>query len=620
MRVVLCCALALNAAEAVELILMTDMLPRPLGISSTPRFSWRPTVAASASMPRGTVQTSYHLQVASSITALEGGLLLWDHNSTADTSSLVTYGGPPLRPGGHFAWRVAPEYCSDVARADDRELALPSAPFSAPATFSTSPTEFAGEFVGLPAADPFDQASCPWLRSEEFELGAAVGPDDVALLYVGSVGFHEPWLNGAKASADMLSPQVADLTKRVPVRAYDVSALLVEGTNVVGLWLAVGWAAYRASNPESDVLFNTTAAPIAFAQLTLQRGAAPPATVLASRGGVWLAAPSDTTHLGLWQNSNFGGDRKDDGRAQADWAAAGGGREWAAAQAYPRPEGRALTTEWLEPNRLRERVGLADSYAGAAGFMLKFERVFAGHVSLRLRGTPGSTVAIRASSLPLCGDAFADAAAAAGRPHCVASFPEYGMQHELVLGAAGEGAFAPRFSYHEVQYLFVNSTRAPTDVVGRRVGNIAADGAEDDGGGRARVGAFASSSEPLNRIYDASIATAVNLVAGGMSVDCPHRERLGYLGDAHTTLELALANFNSLAFYEKWLDDMLDVQGYPAHDGGLCAAPDTPADGCGYLAHSAPTIDGGGNPGHTTLGAFDRYSSLSRGDLLLTNR
>jgi alpha-L-rhamnosidase len=50
----------------------------------------------------------------------------------------------------------------------------------------------------------------------------------------------------------------------------------------------------------------------------------------------------------------------------------------------------------------------------------------------------------------------------------------------------------------------------------------------------------------LNQIYQTSLWTKANLVTGGMSVDCPHRERLGYIGDAHTTLETALQNFNSV--------------------------------------------------------------------------
>eukprot|EP00040_Diaphanoeca_grandis_P022458 m.120654 g.120654 ORF g.120654 m.120654 type:complete len:517 (-) comp28822_c0_seq2:151-1701(-) len=135
------------------------------------------------------------------------------------------------------------------------------------------------------------------------------------------------------------------------------------------------------------------------------------------------------------------------------------------------------------------------------------------------------------------------------------------------------------------------------EIVGYRVGNIATlspeftDSVED--GGRRRVGLFQSSSRVLNQIYDTSMWTKSNLVTGGMSVDCPHRERLGYIGDAHTTLETSLQNFNSLPFYEKWTQDIIDIQGYPAHSGHVCDS----VEDCGYIAHTAPTVDGGGGPG-----------------------
>jgi hypothetical protein len=62
-----------------------------------------------------------------------------------------------------------------------------------------------------------------------------------------------------------------------------------------------------------------------------------------------------------------------------------------------------------------------------------------------------------------------------------------------------------------------------------------------------------------------------------------------YIGDAHTTLETALCNVASARFYTKWLQDILDIQGFPAHSAGA-------NDPGGYIAHTAPTIDGGGGP------------------------
>jgi len=71
-------------------------------------------------------------------------------------------------------------------------------------------------------------------------------------------------------------------------------------------------------------------------------------------------------------------------------------------------------------------------------------------------------------------------------------------------------------------------------------------------------------------------------------------------GDAHTSLETSLQNFASAPFYTKWAQDIADIQGYPAHTGcgyGVCHLPEGLDDPVGYIAHTAPTIDGGGGPG-----------------------
>ena len=123
------------------------------------------------------------------------------------------------------------------------------------------------------------------------------------------------------------------------------------------------------------------------------------------------------------------------------------------------------------------------------------------------------------------------------------------MQHEYVFGPSGTGSFAPRFSYHEVHFLVIvglGEAPAASSIIGHRVGNIAAlwpatkPTAAERGGGRARLADFSCSNPLLDRIYNQSLWTKSNLVTGGMSVDCPHRERLGYIGTNHTRSSLSL--------------------------------------------------------------------------------
>ena len=65
----------------------------------------------------------------------------------------------------------------------------------------------------------------------------------------------------------------------------------------------------------------------------------------------------------------------------------------------------------------------------------------------------------------------------------------------------------------------------------------------------------------LNDLYRTTLWTFENLSLGNYIVDCPHRERRGYGGDALATTRTGLDNYQLGAFYTKWMEDWRDVQG-----------------------------------------------------------
>ena len=83
----------------------------------------------------------------------------------------------------------------------------------------------------------------------------------------------------------------------------------------------------------------------------------------------------------------------------------------------------------------------------------------------------------------------------------------------------------------------------------------------------------------LNDLYRTTLWTFENLSLGNFVVDCPHRERRGYGGDALATTRAGMDNYQLPAFYTKWMEDWRDVQ---AEDGSV--------------PHTAPTYIGGGGP------------------------
>ena len=74
---------------------------------------------------------------------------------------------------------------------------------------------------------------------------------------------------------------------------------------------------------------------------------------------------------------------------------------------------------------------------------------------------------------------------------------------------------------------------------------------------------FECSNRLLNDIYRHDALDIENLKLGGYVVDCPHRERMGYGGDAHATTETALVQLPFGAFYTKWAQDWATCKAMP---------------------------------------------------------
>jgi alpha-L-rhamnosidase len=70
-----------------------------------------------------------------------------------------------------------------------------------------------------------------------------------------------------------------------------------------------------------------------------------------------------------------------------------------------------------------------------------------------------------------------------------------------------------------------------------------------------QVSSFQCSNPLLNKIWEAVNNTYRCINYSGYVVDCPHRERFGYGGDSHSSMEAALSNFDLAALFNKWTLD-----------------------------------------------------------------
>jgi len=153
------------------------------------------------------------------------------------------------------------------------------------------------------------------------------------------------------------------------------------------------------------------------------------------------------------------------------------------------------------------------------------EELFTGWFEVRnMKGEPNSTVHFQISTT-------------AGKA------VEFGMADSYTFGSSGQGSFRMRFAYHEIRYITITGLKkqpAPSDVVGYRLTSLGQ-----------RTGDFSCSSELISAIYNGTVNNYRGLTTGGMTVDCPHRERRGYGGDGHTSYQFALANYPVGAYFNK---------------------------------------------------------------------
>jgi hypothetical protein len=520
--------------------LRCEYLVNPPGIDvQQPRLSW--VVAAAA---RQREQSAYQVLVASSAANLQRGKGdLWDSGKTSATqSAFVAYGGRPLTSGVEAWWKVR------VWDQTGRDL-----PWSRPAHWSMgvlTDNEWYGRWIGL--ARPAGVAEhtplpFPWLRKT---VTLAQKPTR-ATACVNALGYYELYVNGRKVDDYVLTPAVTDYSRRNWYVTHDITSYLVKGDNAIALWLGRGW--YVRGHP--GVVYD---GPLARAQMDI---ALPDGkTVKVGTDATWKAKASPITPLGKGTAfGDYGGEHYDARLEVEDWNGVKlDDSGWEPATLFDPPK---VTTaaQMVEPNRILETLKPVTIEATpGGGWLIDMGKNYTGWLDLQL---PADTAAGKSLKIE-----YADAPPANGR------YLTFNQRDEYVTRAGAGQTVRSRFNYHAFRWAHVTGLdRAPTadEVKGSFMRTS-----------YARTGDFESSNDLLNRIYRLVTWTYECLTLNGYVVDCPTRERLGYGGDAGTSIETALFNFDAGGLYNRWAANWRDAQDPQSGDLPY-TAPNYPDQGGG---------------------------------------
>ena len=493
--------------------LRTLHLHRPLGIGDKPYFSWETETAGG----EGVFQKSYEITVRES----EAGTVIWDSGTVcSEQQAFVPYGGGPLKSRTEYTWHVRTESDSGIAA-------------EAEATFETAllcENDWTAGWVKAPgrvSARKKGYGCQPpaTMFRKSFRVEKSIRR---ARLYVTCRGVYCLTVNGKKADDRAFAPEYTSYPKVLCYQTYDLTDLLTEGENVLGMYVGDGWyfspaaAMDRRNLKESHaVLFQL--------EITASDGSV---QTVASDSGV-KTSDGPVLFSELFSGEKYDARKEIPGWDRPGFDDAGWKPVKTASYGYA-----GLRAQPEEPVRPVMELAAEKVYISPKGeHIIDFGQNIAGRV--RFRGNLPEGVCVTLEHFEVTdreGNYFNNILSAGGVGE--------GVEQKVEFVSAGRSqVFEAMFSYQGFRYVRVSGLK---EVRGEDfTAAVLSTGAEE-------TGTFACSRGDLNRLCgNIRWSQRANMLS--IPTDCPQREKAGWTGDIGIYAETALLNEDVTGLLTRWL-------------------------------------------------------------------
>ncbi len=530
-----------NKASAFKLL--CEYRENPLGVDvAKPRLTWILTTDT-----RGFEQAAYQILVATSLDKLtETATDLWNSAMVGSTQSLnVRYDGATLSSNTVCYWKVRVwdklGNCSDWSEAHFWTMGLLSQSDWQASWVNDgkpTPTQYADFFLDDPA---------PLFR-KEFNVAKTVAR---ATLFISGLGYYEAAINGTRIGDAVLDPGWTTYSKRVPYATYDVTDLVAQGDNCIGVTLGNGW--YNPLPMELFCSFNfreflPVGRPRLIARLHIEY-----------TDDTSQAIVTDTTwKVGegpILRNNVYLGEQYDARQEVAGWNLPGfNDSSWADANLSRETIG-PLRSQMTPPVRVTAIVKpIAVTQPQTGVYIVDMGQNFAGVARLKVTGAAGTQVRMRYGEL-LYSDGTLNVATTRagyiGESWCHPDPPHSADQNDIyICKGSGLETYTPHFTFHGFRYVELTGypgTPTLDTLEGLRM-NSDVDA----------VGTFTCSNPMFNKIWEMFDWTIRSNIFSVQS-DCPGREKLGYGGDIVSSAEAVMFDLDMSNFYQKVVRDFNDA-------------------------------------------------------------
>jgi len=518
--------------------LLCEYRENPIGIDTpAPRLSWQLD-----SKERGQRQTAYRILVASSPELLQQGQGdLWDSGKVVSDQSLhVRYGGKPPAAGQQCFWKVqvwdkdgkesgwSPAATWEIGLPDERYWRDASWIGLAKDTRDSPLVERPIQTRGMKAPRMVKSFPAPMFR-REFTLKPGITR---ARAYVCGLGYSELYINGQRIGDAVLDPGQTTYDVRAFYVTHDITKSLKPGTNAVGVMLGNG---FLGQNLAFGVASLAIGPPALISKIVVNYADGTSETIATDE--TWKAATGPV----LFDNV-YAGETYDARLEHKGWSEPGfGDADWQQAEKIA-PVTAKLEAQMIPPIRVIRTLEPQKVFAGENGkWIFDLGQNIAGWARIKTDAPAGTQFTLK----------FAEALMPDGMAlDCeTTGVDATGFEQTDIYVCKGDGkeTWQPRFTYHGFRYIEVDglTSEPPADFL---------EGVLVRSDVPAR-GSFTCSDELLNRIYRTSLWTIEDNLHS-TAEDCPHREKCGWLGDAHAMGETAIFNFDMAQFWTKFVDDI----------------------------------------------------------------
>jgi len=492
--------------------LKVEYRKNPLGIDNlNPRISWK-----LKGNERGIKQSAYKIQVA-----LDENFsnIVWDTSFVKSEQSVhVKYDGPELKSKTRYYYRVQIKdqkgSKSDWSNTAYWEMGL------------VNKNEWEAEWI---TSDYKNQnkklQSCPIFR-KDFTVNDNIKK---ARIYISSFGLYELSLNGKRVGDYYFTPGWTTYDQRLQYQTYDVTDLLKEGDNALGVILGDGW--YKGDLMWNDKrgFYGDQTAVIMQLHIIYQDGR----KELLKTDQSWKSTAGPIIMSDIYQGEIYDAREEISGWNQPAFNA----EDWSEVKILDQDKEILLAQE-NEAVKKIEKIKPEKIFTTPAGeTVIDMGQNMVGWIHFKVEGKAGDKVILKHAEVLDQDDNF-----------YTGNLRGAEQKIEYILKGDGQESFEPHFTFQGFRYIKLEVYPGEVDL-SDFTGVVLHSDME-------RTGEFSCSNSMINQLFE-------NIIWGqkgnflDIPTDCPQRdERLGWTGDAQVFVQTASYNMNTALFFTKWLRDL----------------------------------------------------------------